>query len=232
MNNIIDKIRKLRSLATSSNVNEAASAARAADKLAQEHRISEEEIAYADPSLAEKPVEDTGVLYETARITRWVSDLSVFLAEHYGCVMWNDCRWGESESGRKITRYRLVGRKSDIELTHYMFAFCHSEITRLSALNAHGNGRVYVSSYCEGAVAGIREQLRLQKEETKKTAEMNGQSMALVRLDERAKEAKVVLHDLHKNLGKSKATKTHRQFDGNAYDSGKQAGKSIHLGRG
>jgi hypothetical protein len=146
--------------------------------------------------------------------------------------MWNDCRWDSKVSeSRRITRYRLVGRKSDIELTTYFFAYLHAEITRLAELNAHGRGRVYAASYCEGAVAGIKEQLRLQKAETKKVAVEAGHSQALVRIDNRVKEADVVLHNLHK-LGKAKKATSHRQFNGSAYDSGKQAGRNIHLGNG
>src|SRR2546421_209940 len=41
---VIEKVRKLRALATSQNAHEAAAAAAAADKLIQEHRLSEAEL--------------------------------------------------------------------------------------------------------------------------------------------------------------------------------------------
>jgi hypothetical protein len=235
---IIDKIRKLRELSKSDNVNEAAAAARAADKLISEHRLTEAELNIADPGSAEKPIEDTGVLYESARVIRWKANLAMLLADNYSCSVWND--WKRSRTvdlntgyvayGNQVSRYRLVGRKSDIEIVNYMFAWLSVEIDRLAKKNASGRGMVYSQSYCMGAVSGIKEQLRLQKEATRAQAQASGQSTALVKLDERAKEAEIALHTMHTNL-KSKKSNYQGGFNDGAYGAGKEAGRNIHLGK-
>jgi hypothetical protein len=235
---IIDKIRKLRELSKSDNVNEAATAARMADKLIAEHRISEAELNIAEGS-NEKPIEDTGVLYESARVIQWKSGLACRLAAHYSCAVWNDqarsktldLNTGMYSYGNRVSRYRLVGLKSDIEIVNYMFAWLSTEIERLAKKNACGRGMVYRQSYCLGAVSGIREQLRLQKEETRASAQASGHSTALVKLDERAKEADITMNTLHPHLSKERKSSNQGGFDNGAFGAGKEAGKNIHLGK-
>lgn len=224
---IIDKIKKLRLLATSSNVFEAAAAAAQADKLISKFRISEAELGISDKEGAE---EDQNVLYETSRAIMWKRSLSQILAEHYGCVIWNDCIAGTDYGSRKVSRYRLVGRKADIAIVSYMFAWLLFEIERLTKLNCKGQGHIVCQSYSEGAVVGINDQLKQSRQQSIKEAEEAGQSQALVKLDERIDEANVKLKQLHPKL-RTITTYSHRRFNRDSYNNGVQAGRNIHLGK-
>lgn len=228
---IIDKIRQLRALSQSSNVNEAAAAAAAADRLISKHRISEAEIAIANRAADLPAEEDQFVLYETARVIRWKQSLAMLLSKHYGCAVWNDCVFGASDGGRKISRLRMVGLKSDMEIVRYMFAWLTTEIERLSKSHCAGRGHIYSQSYCEGAVSGIKAQLDLVKQEERLAASKSEQTTtALACLDGRLNKAELALHSLHTNL-KTVRTYSHRHLDGSAYRVGEQVGKSIHLGK-
>ena len=226
---IIDKIRQLRTLSVSNNANEAAAAAAAADRLISKYRICEAEVALADKASDLPAEEDKFVLYETARVTRWKQVLAMRLAEHYGCAIWNDCVWASIQSGRKVSRLRLVGLQSDMEITRYMFAWLTLEIERLSKSHCVGRGHVYAASYCLGAVNGIKQQLDLVKQEQKVDAEASGQTTALACLDERITKASLTMKALHK-LVTTKVV-SHGHHDANAYKLGVEVGKSIHIGK-
>jgi hypothetical protein len=83
--------------------------------------------------------------------------------------------------GRKVSRFRLLGRKSDITLAKYMFSWLVSECSRLSDIEAKGRGHIYVASYCHGFVKGIADQLSISRRDISKDAT----SAALVKLDAR-----------------------------------------------
>lgn len=229
--NILDKIRQLRQLSKSNNIHEATAAATAAARLISKYRISEAEITIANRTSELPAEEDKMVLYETARTIKWKKSLAMMLSRHYGCAVWNDCIYGGSDGGRKVTRLRLVGLQSDMEIVRYLFAWLTSEIERLSKSHCAGRGHIYSQSYCEGAVNGIGIQLALVRQEEKDAANQSAQTTtALACLDGRLNNAQVALHSLHSNLRTVK-TYSHRRFDGTAYRVGEEVGKSIHLGK-
>jgi hypothetical protein len=221
LQDVIAKIQKLRSLATSSNLNEAQNAAKIADKLIEEYRLSEAQISIENNS-DDEIEEDPNFIYESGKITQWKSQLVVMLARHYGCGIFNACI---TLNGRQFSRYQLAGRKTDISIVNYMFTYICTEIARLSMSEAKGMGRVFVASYCLGAVAGIRHQLASNKEEMKKTAN----STAMIRLDSRAMEAQQFINSQHR-LTSGKNTSSQR-VDSNAFAAGKTQGMNMHLGK-
>ena len=107
-----------------------------------------------------------------------------------------------------------------------MFAWLTGEISRLSMAEGKGRGRVFIGSYCMGAVAGLRQQLEANKAQRK--AE-NVNSAALVMLDKRATEAQEFLRQ-SRHLVKSRGS-TSQKIDGGAYAAGQERGKNIHLGK-
>lgn len=216
----IEKVRKLLALSTSSNANEAAAAAGIANKLIDEHRLS---VADLENTTTEEPViQDAEGLYESGRITPWKTTLVRVLTQHYGVAYYNDARY---ENGRKVSSYRMVGRASDMSIVRYMFAFLSLECTRLSSSEVKGSGRVSVASYQEGFVCGVADQLKLSREEIKKQASSN----AIVKIDSRLAQSKEGMYSLIPGLRSAKAASS-RRIDANAFDQGKQRGKSIHLG--
>lgn len=219
---IIDRINKLRALSKSDNINEAAAAAAAANKLIDQHRLSESELEKDD---CEKEIilKDNIPLYECARITQWRTALANVLAKHYSCAIYNS-------TGFRLNRYTLVGRKSDIDLVHYMYSWLSTEIERLSASASKGKnfdrsrGRIFAGSFSLGAVEGISQQLNASRKE----AAVDASATALVRLEARWAEADSFLR---KTVDKLKETKGKPiMVNMKAFDTGVETGKNIHLG--
>lgn len=223
ISNIVDRVNKLRSLTQSTNVHEAAAAAAAANKLIDQYRLIEADLETTET--LEPIEEDVDYIYETGKVTRWKSALISTLVKHYGLTWWNDCSYA---TGRQVSRFRLVGRRSDITIAKYMFAWLQAECLRLSEDEARGRGygRVYVASYCDGFVLGIRDQLEASRKEVWKDAS----SSALVKLDERQLEANNWLASMRPNL-RIKKQYSKRQVDPYALNRGKQAGASVHMGQ-
>ena len=232
LSSILDKVRHLRELSKSSNIHEATTAAAMADRLISKHRISEAELSMATKAADLPAQEDSVFLYETAKVTPWKRSLVQVLSNHYGCAVFNDIIHkpnSKTNGFRKVTRYRLVGILSDMEITRYMFAWLSEEIERLSKSHCAGQGHVYSQSYCQGAVAGIKTQLDIVKREQKNSAIESGQTTALACLDERYNNASRTMYALHSNMTTVKSN-SHSHFDSNAYNLGVAIGKSIDLG--
>lgn len=222
IDSIISKVKKLLALSSSSNANEAANAAALANKLIDQYRLSTADLS-GDSSEIDPMMEDQGFVYETGRIIQWKSHLVCLLASHYGCAVFNSLSYPQ---GRKVSRYKLVGRKSDIAIVNYMFAYISSECSRLCEKEAHGKGRIFANSYCEGFVSGIRSQLS----ESRKEAEKEATGAAIVAINRREAEAKDFMNSLHR-LGKSKGGSS-SQLNYSAFNAGMMQGKSMHLGAG
>jgi hypothetical protein len=224
ISSVIDKVKKLLALSKSSNANEAAAAAAAANKLIDQHRLAESELETSD-DLHEDIFEDSDPLYESGRLTQWKSSLACHLAKHYGCAIYNN-------KGYRKNNYKLVGRKSDIEVVRYMFTWLSLEIDRLSDDASRGRGfdrsagKIFSNSFCSGTVAGISSQLESSRKEVAQAAS----SVAMVRLNQRLSEAMSFMNGNHK-LKKSNSF-SGGYLDRNAYEAGKVRGQSIHLGAG
>lgn len=220
IHSVIEKVQKLLALSSSANANEAATAAALANKLIDQYRLSETDIAASD-SEVDPLIEDDGFIYETGRIVPWKSSLVIALAKHYGCALFNSVH---HPNGRQVSRYKLVGRTSDIQITKYMFNWLMLECQRLSEKEARGKGRVFAASYCQGFVAGVRQQLTKSREEAKQ----NASNSAIVKLDAREQEAMQLMNKLH-NL-RSNRSQSASQFNPYAFDAGLNKGKAVHLG--
>jgi len=220
LTSVIDRVQKLLALSKSSNANEAAAAAAAANRLIDQYRLSEADLESTTDSV--EPIEeDAGYIYESGRINPWKSQLVSVLIRHYGLAAWNDT---DFSTGRQVSRYRLVGRKSDITIAKYMFSWLTTECQRLSDREAKGKGRIYVGSYCLGFVNGVAAQLRLSRTDAQKGAS----SSAIVKIDSRSEEAEQVMRQLHKLRSKKATSSSH--IDYSAFSAGKNKGESLHLG--
>lgn len=219
---IIEKVQKLLALAASTNANEAAVAVAAADKLIAKYRLSQVDLELIGDT-AESIEEDVGYIYETGRLIPWKINLLRLLASHYGLAHFNDNYY---PAGRKVSRFRLIGRKSDMSYAKYMFTWLVSECQRYSDIEAKGKGygRVYVESFCQGFVNGIAKQLQVNKHET----EQNSSSTAIVKLNARGTEAKSWM-DKHHHLvyGTSKSSSKVDKF---GLERGLSRGENFHLG--
>lgn len=218
---VISKVKKLLALTNSSNANEAAAAAAAANKLIDQYRLSEADLFTAENEI-DPLIEDNDFIYETGRITPWKSSLVLVLAKHYGCAVYNSVHY---PNGRKSSRYKLIGRNNDINIVKYMFNWLILECQRLSENEARGKGKVFASSYCQGFVAGVRQQLNKSREEAKQNASEN----SIIKIDAREQEAIEMMNRLH-NL-RSSRVQSSMKIDFDAYNAGKNRGNSIHFGQ-
>lgn len=221
LTNVINRVQKLLSLTHSSNANEAANAAAVANRLIDTYRLSEADLEIKTES-SEPIEEDVDYIYQSGRVNPWKTYLISILVDHYGLVHWNDAEWS---TGRKVSRYRLVGRKSDIVIAKYMFTWLMAECQRLADLNVKGMGRVVVGSYCSGFVHGIALQLKNSRIEVRR----NASNSAICKINIRNQEAESFLYKLRPNL-KNSYSRSQMRFDSNAYTAGKNKGESFHLG--
>lgn len=219
IDSIISKVNKLLALSKSSNANEAAAAAAAANRLIDQYRLSEIDLNTSEES--DPLLEDDGFIYETGRIVPWKSSLAVTLAKHYGCAIFNSV---SKDTGRKYSRYKLIGRKSDISLARYMFSWLALECQRLSDQEARGKGKVFASSYCQGFVAGVAKQLATSRQESLK----NANESAIIKINAREQESIAFMHKMHTLRGK--AAPSAARLNPLAFDAGMSRGKNIHLG--
>jgi Protein of unknown function (DUF2786) len=210
MSSIIDKVRKLRALATSENANEAAAAAAAADRLIQEHSISEAEL--GEPTIA--PIFGDAIVHWPSNVPYWAHSLGTFIASHYGCYVW---------AHRTYTNgvyLRISGRPDDIETARYMYAWLTAQIARLTARNCKGKGKSYASAYRMGCVSAIRSSMSAAK-----TAErQNATSSALAVVDARHDSARALAKAANPDI-RSKAKRTPMNVDG--YYSSQADGANI-----
>jgi len=217
---IIEKVQKLLALSKSSNANEAANAAGAANKLIELHRISEADLELAG-KVTEPVEEDDGYIYETGKLTPWKHILMNVLVQHYGLSHYNDA---DFSGGRKVSRFKVFGRRDDIVVCRYMFTWLTTVCDRLVDIEAKGMGRVYISSYCEGFVAGVSSQLRLSRLEAHREAT----SAAIVLIDNRAVKAKEHMYMVVRGLRPTRAV-SHRHTNCDAFSRGEIQGKRVNL---
>jgi len=169
---ILDRVKKLLALSTSSNVNEAANAAAAAQRLMLEHKLTE-----ADVSDTQE-----GQMFELSMgavgfASRWKFVLVTAVARAFFCEAVG-LRVGQR---RKV---RIVGRKEDVEIAARVFRYLHAEIDRLAKIEIESidwdegvlsiiwgmeagiehDPEQYLESFRRGAVAAVVAKFRTEEE--------------------------------------------------------------------
>lgn len=212
-------------------------AAAAAARLIDRHQLSEMDLEVQGQKNAEPVLEDAEPLHKTGRAMPWVGYLAMTLCEHYGCTgYWNHANDAEEVFAKnpKAIRdsykaFKMVGRKTDIEVVRYMFTWLQPVIVYLMKLNASGKGMKYSQNYGLGVVTGIKNQLAMEHKKAKEDAMASNQSQAMVLLDSRLaisqahlKSSVKGLHTRYSNLGNDREAK----------QRGIAAGESIRLTKG
>lgn len=240
---VIAKVQKLLRLAQSDNPNEAANAAKAADKLIQEHGLVDAQL----ETSGEKPAEEIGecpdnVALWHGRVPTWELTLCFGLIRHYGCAGYRTWTY---PGGRPAQAARVVGRPSDVAAFRAMWTWLRHEIERLALLN-RGEGRSWLDSFRKGAVRGVLDKLYDGKKAVEQAEEAKQEvarailgsapaSTALALYKGRGDAAKEKLHELHEDLAKrAKRSRGGVTLPGasvrDAYHTGKEVGRNIHTG--
>lgn len=211
---IIDRIRKLRRLATSSNEHEAATAAAIADKLIQEHRL--EEAAIEGDEHATIPIEEDPEFFDLGRrVNSWQWYLYTRLIHHYDVAGYSSWRKGNRT-------LHMIGRKDDIDIVKFQCAFFTAEINRLALHVAGGQGRSALNSFRLGAVQGILQALR----EAKAAAMAQASTSTAMVLVNRKKEADDALNAKFPEMKNAQEPNVNIR-DGLMYARGVAAGKKM-----
>jgi hypothetical protein len=224
---IIDRIVKLRALATSSNIHEANAAAAAAAKLAAQHRIEEAEI---EAATAARPGErmssiDPEPVFSGHSIPVWKNVLFGTICEQFGCVGFVHIDHGPRKSRRR--HLRVAGRANDVALVRHFFGWLTRELVAVASAD------MYLRFYSEhrrswflGAVNGIDAQM----ERARREAHFYAKTTALVHLDARALEARAVVEEFAKGKVRKDKRDVTAGASAQAFGAGYVAGHGLDLG--
>lgn len=209
---VIAKIRHLRELAARAGTQaEAEAAAAMADRILQEYRLSEADL--ADKEAPKEKVEKSGQnLKEFAgSVNKAHTSLACVLAEHYDCYTYTHY----SRNGNYMPIY---GRESDIAIVRYMYAWLVIEMERLALKEKGKAGR---HAFRLGMVSGIENALRLAKAATIKP-EQQSSALVLVSYGEEAERL------ANQDTKIRSAGKTFIR-DADAFDRGRAAAGALNL---
>jgi hypothetical protein len=148
---ILDKVKKLLNLASSSNPNEAENAQAMADKLIAKYNITEEDLASLEPKVFYGEDEK---LFVTLGIVGWRQQLALAVATYF------DCQIVQEElvpvDGAHQFNYFVYGDPDQVKDTQFVYHAFIKKIENLSDTRCFGRGPIYVDSYCEGVVESVR----------------------------------------------------------------------------
>lgn len=215
---VIERVRKLLALSSSSNEHEAALAAAHAQRLLSEHNLAMSELEVQQQGAGE--VE----LHLARTVAKWISSLFATVASAFDCMP-----VVTTEASR--SRLRFIGVGEDPEVAACTLEFLISELRRLASAYLAGldqaQGKLTTShrqkvrnSYLLGGAFGVAEALRRQKASTPTT------STALVPVkDALIKEyCSQNFGQLQNRRSRSSAVISH------AFQQGSQDGAALQLG--
>lgn len=208
---VIDKVRKLLALATSSNEHEAAAAAAKAQELLLKYNIETRRLETEDAT-------DAGIIVR--RMTE--HDYSGWRSHLIGAVCnATQTRVLLTKLGGKSKLYQIFGAPANCEVAEYLYTYLAKTLVKLSPKPV---ATAESHAFRMGAVAVIYRRL----DETFNEFKAQGaDTMALVVSTAEAVDAKVA--EMYPKIGKAR---TARISDWDAYDRGRVAGEHIPLSRG
>jgi hypothetical protein len=221
-NPVLDRIRKLLRLAESTNVHEAALAAKTAQALMERHRIERASLD-TNPDEDEPIARGSALISSDSRIPSWKVYLAAALAKANSAAI----IISSTRQGREI---QLVGRESDLQVVAYMFGALSREIDTLCRREGRGRGRSWAHSFRHGAVEEVRLRLSEGRQSVRADVASSSEgSRALARVDARAREVEDWIRENVRTSGTYRSSGA-RSSDG--YSHGRAAGRSLDLQNG
>ncbi|EKD40817.1 MAG: hypothetical protein ACD_74C00157G0002 [uncultured bacterium] len=214
---IIERVRKLLALATSSNEHEAALAAAHAQRLLAEHNLAMTDIEASQETMAANKVD----INAAKTFPKWIQLLLAGVSEAF------DCQAFHYRSGKII----FIGVGADAQVAAYTFTYLQGTIRRLCRdymKNHPSQGfmsprktTLVRNSYFLGAALTVFDALMKQKEETPVT------TGALVPVKD------ALIKSAVNELGKVRTIKTRKSYvDSEAFDQGQKDGATVSIQRG
>lgn len=233
--NIIDLVRKLLRLSTSSNEHEAAAAAAKAQELLEKYNLDRAQI-------VDKGDQDEQYVNHQGRTVGGTKGQASWRISLLNVVAKNNfCRIVKTDTNR----YTIIGKAHNIEVVEYLFAYLAGEITRLAAAgwkattpeqrtrrrwnSRHGYVETTMSpetwkrGFAMGAVSVISQRLRQQRADFGRSSQAYG---LIVRTDRELDEATRAIFPW---LGKSRRSSTSAS---DAFHAGRAAGATIAINPG
>jgi hypothetical protein len=212
---IIKKIKLLINLSKSSNLNEATNARKKADDLIFRYNVSESELLDNEDQISENKF-----LFESDGLILWKAKLAMIVATYFDCLIFQEEL--RPENGLSHYKYYLLGTEEDTDKTKLLFNTL-SEKCSLIILNILYRGEIYTSSFKDGLIDGIKENISFIEVQINKTVaaepapELNVSSNNLATVPEKNKV----------DVPKTKLEGGQLVKDVMAYFAGLQAGKDI-----
>lgn len=254
INGILDKVKKLLTLATNAGAtpDEAASAAAMAQSLLFKHNLSMEDV--DTQSAAEKQATAIGLdSFELGKdatlfMVGWHRALFHNLARHNFCqaVTYTGSNTGVGGKINHSRRMGIVGEQQNIEVVKWLYTHVSEQVERMareSQQKAHpyrkcrcerrdgcpiqlpGPRGVWIRTFCLGAVQTINERLAEQRQADEKTVTGTGMAMVLVSKEGLVKAA---MDNFFPKLNKGNAAPPK---GADAYGAGRKAGKNVNFNK-
>lgn len=218
---IIARVQKLLALSNNnSNVNEASAAAAAAQKIIEQYNLDMAQIAASngEETISQEEISrEYAPLYQGKNAITWKGSLADCISRSNNCRVFL--------TGGDI---HIVGKKTNVELSRFLFTYVSNEIERLCSIamkvNA-GGGKSYSNNFKLGAVSAIRDNLKKSQAEVRNKYEGTA-AMVIIN-----NEAMAVDHWLNTNMRLRQKAASHTSYNPNARNDGYAAGSTINLNR-
>ena len=237
---IIDRIQKLLALSTSSNPHEAAVAAAKAAQMMAEYELEEADLRVESGEANPDPIDNTywdGI--DGQRTSTWRNNILQGLGKAFHCHGWYTYELtGEYPHRVKHNKFKVVGRRANVQTANYMYLYLEKEISGLAELAWLDftvfqpleakliHGKHWKNSFLLGASNEIYRRLSEQVQAEKVESTNDSKAMVLVRQDHKEVEkyfnqVKPRLHSFGGNTSR---------INRNSYEQGKEAGAKVNLG--
>jgi len=152
VNKILERIKKLLSLATSNNENEAQLASAKATELLTKHNLDMQQVEHANAEYIENTIS------EDKRVCNEDKYLSTILVNHFNVKVLKDLRGS-------TTKINIIGDKVNVEIAEYTYNFLKAQFRQLFRQYMKDTGATTKdrSSYYYGLFKGFNEQMNAAK---------------------------------------------------------------------
>lgn len=221
MDHIISRVQKLLSLAhNNTNLNEASAAAAAAQKMIEQYNLDMAQIAAnngEDAISGEEISKEHTPLYRGRNAITWKSSLADVISRSNHCRVFL--------TGGDI---HLVGKKTNVELTRFVYSYVSNEIERLCSIAMKANsgaGKGYSNNFKLGAVSAVRDNLKKSQAEVRDKYQGTA-AMVIIN-----NESTAVDTWLKSNIKLRNKSTSHTSYNPDARSDGYAAGNTIDLNR-
>jgi len=234
LDKVMDRIRKLLSLSTSNNPNEAATAAAQAAKLMADYELEEADLRVESGEANLDKIEQDVWYNDSKNGAKWKGMILVGVVKGFGCYAYQS-KVRVSDGSIKST-YCVIGRSNNVRTANYMFQYLTKEIQDMCerawlALRAASeasmyHGKHWKNSFLLGAAVVIQNRL-IEQSDANKVAQAQSKGCALIKRDQA--EVDAYYQRLRSQLNLRQAHSQSR-MSRDAYEQGKEAGASVNLG--